>query len=333
MDSNFDYTETIENYIRGEMSGDQRVQFENQLSQDPLLKEELQIQEDLIHSIKEVRRVELKSRLDGVQVGIFDGITSTTGFKVLATTLITTIIGVGSYYAFFNSGEQPLDGATQEQIAETQTPEVGEIAEKGKKDSKAASKEEKEEAKESDTNSKQTGEKETETASENAEEATTVPASENDANVSTQKPASKQEQSSDQKKEEEKPVDFNPVIPDLDDNFAEEDSTPANDIEVPDNELGPSVVETKTTFEIETKSDTKNQFHYRFKSGKLILFGDFSGSTYEIIELNSTLGKSYYLYYNSNFYPLSVDNTKITELRVLSDKTLIDELKKIKGDN
>ena len=325
MDSNFDYTETIENYIRGEMSGDQRVQFENQLSQDPLLREELQIQEDLIHSIKEVRRVELKNRLDGVQVGIFDGITSTTGYKVLATTLITAVIGVGSYYAFFNSGQEPVEEAAQEQVAETQTPEVGEIVEKGKKDSKADSKEK---AKESDTSAKQTEEKETEPASENAKEEAAVTTTESKA----QKPASKQETTSDQEKEEQT-VDFNPVIPDLDDNFAEEDSTPANDIEVPDNELGPSVVETKTTFEIETKSDTKNQFHYRFKSGKLILFGDFSGSTYEIIELNSTAGKSYYLYYNSNFYPLSVDNTKITELRVLTDKTLIDELKKIKGDN
>ena len=63
MDSKFDYTETIENYIRGEMSGDQKLQFESQLNQDPLLRDELNLQKDLIQSIQDVRRAELKALL------------------------------------------------------------------------------------------------------------------------------------------------------------------------------------------------------------------------------------------------------------------------------
>lgn len=321
MDSKFDYTETIENYIRGEMSGDQKIQFESQLNQDPLLKEELQMQEDLIQSIQKVRITELKSRLDGVQIGIFDGITSTVGFKVLTTTMITAVIGMASYYAFFNSGEeQPMEQVSGEQIAENTNPEVGQILDNKEEQSKPNSESE-------------SGIGESEPSTEPSEKPIEQSTQE-EATPQPEKPAERTvSEETTQPAEDEKPVDFNPVLPDLDDNFAEEDSTPANDIEVPNNELGPSVVETKTTFEIENKSDTKNHFHYRFKSGKLILFGDFSKSTYEIIELNSTLGKSFYLYYDNNFYPLSVENTKITELRVLTDKTLIDELKKIKGDN
>jgi hypothetical protein len=315
MDNKFDYTETIENYIRGEMSGDQKLQFENQLNQDPLLKEELVFQQDLIQSIQDVRKTELKSRLDGVQIGLFDGVTSTAGFKILATAVITTVIGVGSYYAFFNESSET--SARQEETAQ--------IIEEEPKETKPV-------VVEAEDKKKQPEETNMDSAAAKKEPqliAKAEPKEEKPQPVRKEKKA----EPTVQKVEEDKDSDINPVIPDLSDNFAEEDSTPDNDIDIPDNELGPGTTETRANFEIETRTDSRNQFHYRFRSGKLILYGDFSGSTYEIIELNSSIGKSYYLYYDNNFYPLNVENTKITELRVLTDKTLIEELKKIKGSN
>jgi hypothetical protein len=311
MDNKFDYTETIENYIRGEMSGDQRLQFENQLNQDPLLKEELHLQQDLIQSIQGIRKAELKARLDGIQIGIFDGLTTTTGFKIVLATLITTMVGAGGYYAFFDKNPKPI-----EQISSQEQPTV--ITRENEGLSILDSLEERKDEK------KTTLDKDTVKNSRKVSDQDLIAKAEDRKVVTDDKK---------QEIKEEEPADFNPVLPDLNDNFIEEDSTPDNDIDVPDNELGPSATETKGDFEIDTNSGTRNNFHYRFKQDKLILFGDFSGSTYEIIELNSSLGKSYYLYFNENFYPLNVENTKVTELRVLTDKTLIEELKKIKGDN
>ncbi|HMR58778.1 MAG TPA: hypothetical protein PLM56_11945 [Cyclobacteriaceae bacterium] len=69
----------------------------------------------------------------------------------------------------------------------------------------------------------------------------------------------------------------------------------------------------------------KYKFHYQFADGKVVLYGSFDRSLYEILELNG--GKhSVYLFYQSKYYFLNEQSTAITPLDVITDKATISKL-------
>lgn len=69
----------------------------------------------------------------------------------------------------------------------------------------------------------------------------------------------------------------------------------------------------------------KYKFHYQFNEGKVVLYGSFDRSLYEIIELN---GGSHlvYLYYQNKYYLLNEKATVITPLEIITDKATITKL-------
>jgi hypothetical protein len=81
-----------------------------------------------------------------------------------------------------------------------------------------------------------------------------------------------------------------------------------------------------SSIEVETNAgDKKHDFHYQFHTGKLILFGPFDQSLYEIIEINGDV-HSIFLYYNKNYYLLNQAIIEITPLKAITDKELISKL-------
>lgn len=72
-------------------------------------------------------------------------------------------------------------------------------------------------------------------------------------------------------------------------------------------------------------SDKKYTFHYKFHKGKLILYGTFDSSLYEILEING-LKRSVFLYYKEKFYILDENQMKIKMLESIQDPTLIQKL-------
>jgi len=72
-------------------------------------------------------------------------------------------------------------------------------------------------------------------------------------------------------------------------------------------------------------SNKKYKFHYQFTAGKVVLYGSFDDSLYEIIELNG--GKhAVYLYYQKKYYNLDDQATDITPLQVVTDKSILNKL-------
>ncbi|MCE7864485.1 MAG: hypothetical protein DYG99_13165 [Bacteroidetes bacterium CHB5] len=72
-------------------------------------------------------------------------------------------------------------------------------------------------------------------------------------------------------------------------------------------------------------SNRKYKFHYQFTAGKVVLYGSFDDSLYEIIELNG--GKhAVYLYYQGKYYKLDDQATDITPLQVVTDKSILNKL-------
>ncbi len=73
-------------------------------------------------------------------------------------------------------------------------------------------------------------------------------------------------------------------------------------------------------------SNKKYNFHYQFESGKLMLFGSFDKSLYEVIEINGEQ-HSLFLFYKDQFYLLNEREKTIVRLSPIQDAALIAKLK------
>ncbi len=302
MNKNLSNEEFVNRYIDNELSDIDRLNFENKLLQDPELREEYNLQSDLINGIKEARRLELKSRL--MNIPIQTPIYQTIGFKAVAIAGITGL-GIGIY---FMSAEKdniqlsPVDIA-QNQISVTENNAVPEIPkaitpikenkpQKEEKSNIVAQKKPK-----SDTLAKNTKIK---------SKSTTV---------------------------QPKVVEPNVIQPNIVETFDNEDIE-AGDISIDnqDNNLDRIKENVESAVEITTIKDRKNKFHYKFYENKLFLLGNFNDMPYEILELNSSKGKSYYLFYNENFYKLNSGQEKPAPLIKIENDSLVNELKIIQSN-
>jgi hypothetical protein len=81
----------------------------------------------------------------------------------------------------------------------------------------------------------------------------------------------------------------------------------------------------KLNVEVDSSSK-KYPFHYQFNDNKMILFGSFEKSLYEIIEINGD-SHSVFLFYKDNYYKLDESKNEITPLEPIQDKVLIQKLK------
>lgn len=71
----------------------------------------------------------------------------------------------------------------------------------------------------------------------------------------------------------------------------------------------------------------KDKFHYKYFDDKLVLAGDFSKGPYELIELNKNQEKKLYLYYDGSFYELHYGKSNFENLVEINQTRLIKELK------
>ena len=77
-------------------------------------------------------------------------------------------------------------------------------------------------------------------------------------------------------------------------------------------------------------SDKKHNFHYQFMQGKLLLYGPFDKSLYEILEIHGE-GHAVFLFYKENYYLLDERQEEITELKYIQDTELLKKLKEYRG--
>lgn len=68
MNNGLNYSERLEAYLRNELSESEKAEFEEMVQQDPLLQNELLLQQDIIASICDYRKSELKQRLNRIDV-------------------------------------------------------------------------------------------------------------------------------------------------------------------------------------------------------------------------------------------------------------------------
>lgn len=293
MDKNLNNEEFVNSYLDNDLSKVDQLDFENKLLHDSELREEYNFQQDLVNGIKETRRLELKSRLSNIPINT--PLYQTIGFKAIAVATISTGIGFGAYYVFDNTDNLELSDielkANQTTIVEENTiPEIPEAI-------VPIFKEEVKEERIIDI-------------------------------VSQEKPKTEVVAKNTEVKAEPKIIQPKVIQPDVVESF-EDENIDSNDSEFDNqiNDLESIKENVENTVEISTVKDKRNKFHYKFFENKLFLLGSFDDMPYEIIELNSSNGKSYFLFYNESFYKLDSDQMKPAPLVKIESDSLVNELK------
>lgn len=293
MKNDLSIEDLVGRYLDREMTKDEMAEFERKSEVDPAVREELDFQKEIIHSIKESRRLELKSRLSDIQPPSTPFLHSV-GLKIAAIASISAIVGTGAYFYFTQDdgqftpielSERPESTITKERIPtmpeitvpeeETFTPEKGTVSEIEAPGKDIASKDEEQK----------------------------------EQKISAPTPA---------------PTVVRPDIAEI----SEESEPETGEMVEEDrlNEVGEIPEGITDQLTVETEKSRRFDFHYKFYNGKLFLLGDFTDAPYEIIELNSSSGKKYFLYYHGSYYRLSPSKVKPTPLEKLADEGVIEEL-------
>ena len=288
------YSEQIEAYLRNELSVEDKVIFEEMIRRDPLLKNELELQHDIVDVIRHYRKNQLKARLNQVPMDV-----ATTGrsygYKAAGVALAGLLL-VGSLgwlaYDRFAPAHQP-EPVTPNKSQQTDMPDsiFGNPSEN--KTVPATP-----EVKDQRTPSKDLAPK-----IQPAVKNTNVP-----------------------KPEVTVPEDGQNTENTL--TKTQEDSrVPSGDITLSPVGKNPKSVQVSII-----SQDPKHQFHYNFSEGKLVLYGRFE-QLYEILDFNSKAGKQVYLYYQQNFYRLNENQVSTAPLQKVNNPQLIQTLKEAREQN
>lgn len=278
--------EDIEAYVTGKLDESSRQEFEAQLKVDSQLQTEVAIQQQIIAGIQKARMIELKSMLNNVPVGS-GGSTGGNALlgKIAASLLVAGIIGT-ALYLNFKDDEQIAAPVSEATETSTQSAEVKDPA------STAAP------------------------TSEATEEKNAEPVKEESSRRVASAPVQK-------KKTEVTPNKVTRPNLDVADPMEEMTETADN---VPASTITPKAKKVQSSIEVETNpGDKRHNFHYQFTDGKLLLFGPFDKSLYEILEINGD-GHAVFLFYQNQYFALDENQTDITPLKAITDKALTDKL-------
>ncbi len=108
-----------------------------------------------------------------------------------------------------------------------------------------------------------------------------------------------------------------------------EDNTSYENVQKPSTQ--PTV--SASTIEVELdNTNTTYPFHYQFKNEKLVLYGPFDSSLYEIIEINGGT-HTLFMYYKNSYYHLDEKEKNIVPLIMIRDLALLDKLEEYRNKN
>jgi hypothetical protein len=286
---NLNQQQQIESYLSGQMSPEDASLFEAQVEVNPELRQEMNFQTEVIRGISEYRKIQLKTRLDAINVSANWWTTlqySTLG-QYIGGAIVVALIGGGVYWwadkwsddtANVNSAETEIP-VTIEEIE----PEVGMIPE-------AEVADEQEPLLANDKKSADEPTKDTST-----EKSKTAPTKKFNPNVKVPSAGNVNEEKA-----------FNP------DELPVPAESTSEDVKAKSLEV--EIVDTKST-----------RIRYRYYGGKLFLYGNFTHEPYEILEINSAKGRNIYLFHLRAYYEI-LPSDKPVGVQEITDQKLIQEL-------
>src|SRR6476620_8526902 len=104
--------ELLDDYLSNRLDAQERIEFENKLTQDPGLKSELELQQQFVAGIKKARIAELKSMLNNVPIP-----PATTGAaagaKIAIAVVVAALVGTSIYYYFDQNQGKETNHSTE----------------------------------------------------------------------------------------------------------------------------------------------------------------------------------------------------------------------------
>lgn len=286
---NLNQHQQIEKYLSGQMSPEEASLFESQLEVNPELQQEMNFQNDVIQGISQYRKLQLKSRLDAVNVSAswWTTLQYSTVAQYIGGTILVALIGGGIYWWADKWAVEEVENTPVEvEVPVTDNePELTLIP-------------------------KEETEKVEAVKTEVSEETTPVKAETVRIEESkTEKPGIKK---------------FTPnvKVPSAG-NVNEEKTFTPDQLPVPAEST--SELEKNKPVDVEVIDTKTSRIRYRYYSGKLFLYGNFTNEPYEILEINSTNGRSIYLYHLNAYYEI-LPSDKPVGVREIVDEKLIQEL-------
>ncbi len=321
------HTELIDDYLSGGLSASEESSFMELMETDPILKEELLFQQSIVGGLKEYRKDELKQRLNGISVGVglMGFLMNFATYKLVAAVLTLGIVGYGAFQIIDNDFGKPgsyIDNY-KESLSEADYPSV------------------------ENANLKTTIEwieisnrvddhfKELENTKNQIVDNVYISKSEIDKQEDDKTPKlaeNSDKNSSDLMVSKSKVTVPAFSLPQFDDVLEEE--TLAG-IELDDYNINNSdFTSDEAGDEIEIKKIQKNNrsLQYKFRQGKLYLFGDFKGKTYELLEINSASDRKLYFYFNKQYFKLDQFQKSVKDLSLITDRRLVKELEIIRNN-
>ncbi|MFT6865367.1 MAG: hypothetical protein ACJA08_000185 [Cyclobacteriaceae bacterium] len=305
--------ELTDQYLRGELSGSGLQSFEQQMLNDPAMKQHVVVQQQIIQGISNYRHTQLKARLDAIQMGtgwFGSGVLGEGIIKIAGSTIAVAIIGGGIYYTWpDNENNIPFEDRLELTDGKSFSYLITEIPELPFPQTL-----------------QELGETET----------TSINLSKSESTIATSvSPVHKSGTSTleivDTKSNET--VDFVPKvnIPTLNDVTADKEFI-AQDVSIPEASDNDIIDESdKKPIDIKTFNRTSEEIKYKFFDGKLFLYGDFKKQPYEILEINSKSSRQIYLYYTDKYYHVEVTDD-VKSLRPIFGDKLINELRIIRNN-
>lgn len=299
--------ETIDSFLRGDLSVAELTAFNEAITADPKLQQEVSFQQDIINSVKQHRHQQLKDRLNAVSVKPVSLPFYSSPYLKLAAAIGIVALIVGGY-SLFNNKEDNTSVLVESSATGTESTETPNTK-----------------ASEENTNFNST----TETivpANQNkqAESKTTIAST----TANTSKSTKSSDQNSISKKStkvaatfeelSEEPIDSNNTIQGINHNF-----------DMPTMNHGGNTSNVSSP-QIKVSIVKENNLGYRFFNNQLFLHGNFSNSTYELFELNNKPSKQLFLYFENNYYELIQGKTKVTSLSPITDKAILLQLTQLR---
>ena len=304
--------ETIDSFLRGDLSAADLTAFNNAVAADTKLQQEVSLQQEIIDSVKQHRHQQLKNRLNAIDVKpVGLGMYSLPYFKLIASMgVVALIVGAFSFFNNTNTEENSSVIVESSAIGKESTDKANETAsspafEKNKNPNIIIETTLTTPANER-ANSKLTAAKTTDVSK------STNSTNQNSKSDNSAKVTSMYEDLS------EEAIDSDNTIEGINDNF----TMPAID-----NDANTSNISSP---QIKVSIVKENNLGYRFFNNQLFLHGNFSNSTYELFELNNKPSKQLFLYFENNYYELIQGKTKVTSLTPITDKAILVQLTQLR---
>ncbi|MFQ3575645.1 MAG: hypothetical protein SNJ77_04345 [Cytophagales bacterium] len=297
--------ELIDRFLMGKATLQEQLSLNEMLQNNPDLVNQLNDEKILIEAIKNHRQAQLKNRLEKITVVDYSK------YYKYATVFFGVALLTAGYFSYqrINLQEEQLNTKTSYQLLEQQKQEFAQPDI------------------EQTTNLDLSIEKKsdvlvTEDVSKHYQN---ISLDSRKEKISEEVKPSNTPQKKSQVTEEES-FDHSSVLPKLSHQISKD-----GEIELPESEIAktPKIIGSKLTVSIEKKS---GDFMYKFSSGKLYLYGDFS-EKYEIIEWNKASSEALYLKYSENYFEINKNKHEITKLEKVIDENKIKLLKSFENND